>query len=168
MDAIEAIKTRRSVRQFQNKPIPRDILEALVDSGRYAATARNVQPWEFVVITDGETLKKIASLTGENGSFIANAAGCIAVYSNTDTKYYLEDGSAATQNILVAAASLGIGSCWVAGDKKPYCPEVSYLLKVPIGYKLISLVALGYPVGKDVLKIAEKRSLKESLHWEKF
>ncbi|MGA2774977.1 MAG: nitroreductase family protein [Candidatus Omnitrophota bacterium] len=166
MDALEAIKIRRSVRQFQNKPIPRDILETLVDAGRYAATARNVQPWEFLVITERETLKKIASLA-ENGRFIADTASCIAVYSN-DTKYYLEDGCAATENILICAASLGIGSCWVAGDKKPYCPEVSYLLGVPIGYKLISLIALGYPTDKNALNVAEKRSLKESLHWEKF
>ena len=166
MEAIEAIKIRRSIRQFQNKPIPRNILESLVDAGRYAATARDIQPWEFVVITERETLKKIAALA-ENGRFIADAASCVVVYTN-DTKYFLEDGSAATQNILVAAASLGIGSCWVAGDKKPYCADVSYLLSVPIGYKLISIIALGYPTDKNALNVAEKRSLKESLHWEKF
>jgi nitroreductase len=166
MEAIDAIKIRRSVRQFQNKPISRNILEVLVDAGRYAATARDIQPWEFIVVTDRETLKKIAELA-ENGRFIADAASCIVVYTN-DTKYFLEDGSAATQNILVAAASLGIGSCWVAGDKKPYCADVSYLLGVPMGYKLISIIVLGYPVDKNALNVAEKRSLKELLHWEKF
>jgi len=166
MDAIEAIKIRRSVRQFQNKPIPRNILENLVDAARYAATARDVQPWEFVVVTEREVLKKIAALA-ENGRFLADAAACILVYTS-DTKYYLEDGSAATQNILVAATSLGIASCWVAGDKKPYCPDVSYLLGVPMGYKLISMIALGYPVDKNALHIADKRILKELIHWEKF
>ena len=166
MDAIEAIKIRRSVREFKDKPIPPDVLEGLVDAARFAATARNVQPWEFVVITNRETLKKIADLA-ENGRFLASAVACIAVYSS-DTKYYLEDGCAATQNILVAAAAGGIGSCWVAGDKKPYCAQVNYLLAVPIGFKLISLVALGFPKEKDALKISEKRSVKELLHWEKF
>ena len=54
MEAIDAIKIRRSIRQYQNKPIPRNILESLVDAGRYAATARDIQPWEFVVIRSEE------------------------------------------------------------------------------------------------------------------
>ena len=166
MNTLKAIKIRRSIRQFKDKLIPKNILETLVDAGRYAATARNVQPWEFILVTDGETLRKIGALT-ENGRFITNSASCIAVYSK-DTKYYLEDGSAATENILIAAASLGIGSCWVAGDKKPYCAEVSSLLGVPASFKLISLIALGYPAEKEALKIAEKRSLKELIHWEMF
>jgi len=166
MEIIEAIKKRRSIRQFQKKPIPPDILESLVDAGRFAATARNEQPWEFIIVRAGEALKKLAALA-ENGRFLADSAACIAVYSR-DTKYFLEDGCAATENILIAAASLGLGSCWVAGDKKPYCPDVNYLLGVPIGYKLVSLIALGYPLDNNALHTAEKRSLKDLLHWEKF
>ena len=166
MDALEILKTRRSVREYSDKEIAKDLLEKIVDAGRFAPTARNVQPWEFIIITEAPTLKKIGELA-ENGRFLAETRACIAVFCS-DTKYYLEDGCAATCNILLAAASLGIGSCWVAGDKKDYCAEVAKILNVPIAYKLVSLVALGYPKPKDSFHIAEKRSLKEMIHWEKF
>jgi nitroreductase len=142
------------------------MLSNLVDAARFAPTARNVQPWEFIVVTDRNTLLKIAGLA-DNGKFIAQAKACIAVLSS-DTKYYLEDGCAATENILIAATCLGIGSCWVAGDKKPYCSQINILLNVPQPLKLVSLIALGYPEPEDAFKAAEKRSLKEVLHWERF
>lgn len=166
MDAIELIKVRRSIREYQDKPIPKEILEKIVDAARFAPTARGVEPWEFIVVTKPETLEKLAGLA-DNGKFILQAKACIAVFCN-DTKYYLEDGCVATQNILLAAASFGIGSCWVAGDKKPYCLEVSKLLGISDTFKLVSLVSLGYPKTQNAFKAVEKRSLREVLHWEKF
>jgi len=166
MDVIEVIKKRRSIRVYKDKSIPKDTLEKIVDAARFAPTARGVQPWEFIVITDRGTLKKLGEIA-ENGRFLAQAGACIAVFCS-DTKYYLEDGCAATENILLAAASLGIGSCWVAGDKKPYCQEVSDLLNFPATFKLVSLIALGYPESEKSFRIVDKRSLKEVIHWEKF
>jgi nitroreductase len=165
MDPLEILKTRRSIRQYSDEQIAKDILEKIVDAGRFASTARNVQPWEFVVITQVPTLNKLGDLV-ENARFLAQAKACIAVFC-ADTKYYLEDGCAATCNILLAATALGIGSCWVAGDKKSYCVEVADLLNVPAAYKLVSLVALGYPKSKDTFHVAQKRDLKEVIHWEK-
>jgi nitroreductase len=164
MDAIEAIKQRRSIRQYSDKAVPRGVLEQVVDAARFAATARNEQPWEFVVVTGADTLKKLAEVT-DYGRFLANARACVAVFCK-DTKYYLEDGSAATQNLLVAAAALGLGSCWIAGDKKPYCAAINELLSVPAGYKQVSLVALGYPTGP--VPKPQKRELSAVVHWEKF
>jgi len=166
MDAIKVLKNRRSVRLFLDKPIVKEDLESLIDVARFAPTARNVQPWEFVVVTDKKVLTKIANLA-ENGRFISGAGACIAVYC-AETKYYLEDGCAATVNILNAAAALGIGSCWVAGDKKDYADTVLQLLSLPSGYKLISLIALGYPKDKDAFRTTDKRPLKELMHWERF
>lgn len=166
MESLENLKTRRSIREYSDKLIPKYILEKIVEAAGFAPTARNLQPWEFVVITQSPTLKKLAELT-EHGKFLAQAKACIAVFC-TDTKYYLEDGCAATCNILLAAAALGIGSCWIAGDKKPYCAEVAKLLSVPVPYKLVSLVSLGYPKTKNSFHITEKRSLKEIIHWEEF
>jgi nitroreductase len=167
MEIWETIKTRRSIREYKkDKPIPKEALEKMLEAARFAPTARGVQPWEFIVITKKDTLGKIAELA-ETGRFISLASACIAVFCN-DTKYYLEDGSAATENILLAATAQGIASCWVAGDKKPYCSEIAGLLGVPAGFKLVSLVALGYPESEDSFGVKDKRKLDELAHWEKF
>ncbi|MBL7100602.1 MAG: nitroreductase family protein [Nanoarchaeota archaeon] len=164
MDALACIKTRRSIRQYTNKPIDKNILQEIIDAARLAPSARNIQPWHFIVVTEKETLKKIANLT-DYGSFIADAAACIVVCCE-DTKYYLEDGCNASENILLAAKSFGIGSCWVAGDKKDYCKDIKELIGVPPDYKIISLLPLGYPIS-DVQQPPKKR-LDEIIHWEKF
>jgi nitroreductase len=165
MQLLEVIKNRYSCRKFLDRSIPKELIEKLIDAGRFAPTARNIQPWEFIVITDKENLKKIGAITSPNGSFIKDCACCIAVFCQ-DTKYYLEDGCAATENILLTAYDLGLGSCWVAGDKKPYVEEIRKLLSVPDNFRLVSLIALGYPA-EDKPKRA-KRELKELIHWEKF
>ncbi|NLK08935.1 MAG: nitroreductase family protein [Firmicutes bacterium] len=163
MDAVQVILTRRSVRKFQNKPIPQEILEAIVDCGRVAATGRNDQPWEFVVVTDPKIKEKIANAT-DYGKFIAKAPACIAVFCK-NTTYYIEDGAAASQNILLGAWAQGIGSCWVAGDKKHYANTIGEIVKAPDGVKLLSLIALGYP---DEKPTQTKRSLTEVIHWNHF
>jgi len=164
MDALEALCTRRSCRRFAAEEVGRDLLEQILDAGRLAATARNEQPWEFVVVTDRTARSEIAAMT-DYGPFIADSPVCIAVPA-TNTKYYLEDGSAAAQNMLVAAHALGLGACWVAGDKKPYAPKVVARLGAPAEMNLVALIALGWPEGD--LPNPKKRSLDEVSHWEMF
>lgn len=164
METQLALSKRRSIRQFSTDAIPKNLIEKIIDAARAAPTARNMQPWEFIAVAKKEVLKKIGSLS-DNGKFITGCACCIVVFSR-DTKYYLEDGCAATENILIAASDLGIGSCWVAGDKKPYCQEINNLLCVPTRFKLVSLVALGY--SKENPACPEKKPLKSILHWEQF
>ena len=162
---LEVLKSRKSQRNFlDNKSIPREQLEQIIDCARLAATARNVQPWEFVVVTDPKVRRQLAEIV-TTGKFIAQASACVVVFCQ-DTKYYLEDGCAATENILLAATALGISSCWVAGDKKPFDEDIRNLLSVPQSYKLVSFIALGY--GKEDAERAPKRPLTEVLHWEKF
>lgn len=162
---LEVIKSRRSVRKYLDKPISKDILKQLVDAGRLAPTARNDQPWEFIVVTERELLQKVGGAT-DYGKFVRNAVACIVVCCQ-ETKYFLEDGSAATENIILAAESFGIGSCWVAGHKKAYCAEVKKILNIPDNLIVISLISLGYP---DPLEKTsrQKKGLDEVLHWEKF
>ncbi len=164
MQTLEVLKKRRSVRSFSAKPLPRNLAEELIDCARLAPTARNDQPWEFVVITKKDTLRELGSLA-ENGSFIKDSSCCIAVLCR-ETKYYLEDGCAATENILIAACDLGLSGCWVAGDKKPYADKVKELLGVPAALKLVSLIPLGYSDAEQGLPA--KRPLKEILHWETY
>ncbi|MFP4173261.1 MAG: nitroreductase family protein [Candidatus Hydrogenedentota bacterium] len=164
MELFEAIKKRGTVRSYSDKPIPKEDLTQIAEAGRLAPSARNVEPWEFVAITDKNTLGALASL-GQNARFLRDAAAAIVVLSK-ETKYYLEDGAAATQNMLLAATALGIGSCWVAGDKKPYAEDVVSLLGAPEEYKLVSIIALGY--AQDEVTPHSKRGVDEVLHFEKF
>jgi len=163
MDAIQALKSRRCIRVFRPDPVPKSLLEELIDCARLAPTAINIQPWEFVVVTSPETLRKIAEAT-DHGRFIADAPACVVVLCR-ETKYFLEDGSAATENILLAAHALGLGACWVAGDKKPYAGEICRLIGAPDGYRLISLIPVGYPAEQPGIS---KRPLVDVLHWERY
>ena len=81
-------------------------------------------------------------------------------------KHYLEDASAAIENILVAAYALGLGTCWVAGYGKDYGEPIREMLGVPEGRKLVGLISLGYPAEEPGAK--EKRELSDVLHWEKY
>lgn len=161
MNALECMKTRRSVRQFEDKLIPREVIEDIVDCGRLAASAINIQPWIFIAVQHESRRKSISELT-DYGKFIADAPLCIVVFCH-DSKYYLEDGCAATQNILNAAKAHGLGSCWIAGDKKEYASAIGKLLNLPDDCKLISLIAVGYPAQTPN---PPKKSLSDVLHWE--
>lgn len=165
MDLFEALKRRYSLREYSERPVSRSDLEKIVEVAVLAPTARNEQPWEFVVVTDKETLKDLARIT-DHGKFLERAAASIIVLCK-DTKYYLEDGCAATENIILAAAGLGIGSCWIAGDKKPYGEDIKKRVGAPAELRLISILALGYPKEGGVFR-RDKRGVKEILHWEKF
>lgn len=162
MHALEIIKTRRSVRAYDHKPIAREILIDIVDCARLAPTAMNEQPWEFIVITDSEMKRKIADLI-THAPFITQAPACIAVICKP-TRFYVEDASAATQNILLSAKAHNLGSCWISGDKQPYADAVRDLLGGGREQKFFSLITLGHATERPV---TEKRSIETVLHWEK-
>lgn len=165
MDAIKCIKERRSIRVYQDKAIKKEIIEDIIDCARLAPTARNEQPWEFIAVTDKEKLAALGKAS-MYGPFIKDAACCIVVCGDASNKHLIEDGCAATENILLAAYSYGIGSCWVAGWKRVYNDEVKNILEIPKNLDIVSIIPLGYI--KDKVKAPPKRELKDVLHWEKF
>lgn len=158
------IKSRHSVRKFKPDPVDDTVIRDVIECASHAPTAKNLQPWLFGVIQDKETLRNIAQLT-DNGKFIADASLCIAVFGEKKSTYYLEDCCAATENLIIALQAYGIGSCWVAGDKKPYAEEVQKLLNVPDTYTLVSLIPAGMPAEISVVK---KKDLKLVLFKESF
>ena len=161
MDALEAIQKRRSVREFTGESIPRDDIEKIVDAGRMAATGYNRQPWDFIVITDQAMIEKLKVAA----RWMEKASAIIAVALDPTTKYWLEDGSAAVENMLVASTALGYGSCWLEGYTLPHEEEFKELLGVPDNCRLLTLVPIGVPVEWPT---QEKKPLTEVLHWEKY
>ena len=151
MDVLESLKSRRSVRSYTSESVSDDVIEDILDCGRLAPTARNEQPWLLGAVTDKKLLSEIASLA-DHGRFIVDSVVCFTVFCLRDEKYYLEDGCAASMNIINACSAHGLGSCWVAGDKKKYADAVRELLNVPVEYALISLIPAGYPAEKPTPK----------------
>ena len=117
----------------------------------------NLQPWLIGVVHTKELLEKIASLT-DHGKFISDAVICFAVFGERNAKYYLEDCCAATENLILGLQAYGVGSCWVAGDKKEYADAVRKLLNVPEKYTLVALVPAGLP--QDISLVSKKETKK--------
>lgn len=161
---VTVIRSRRSVRKYKTKPVDEKAIKDALDCARLAPTARNEQPWLFGVIKDQDMLQTVADLV-ENGRFIADASVCFAVFGKKDAKYYLEDCCAATTQIILALQAWGVGSCWVAGEKKDYVEDIRNLLDVPEEYTLVSLVPAGYP---EEIDIAKKKVLEEVTFFERY
>jgi nitroreductase len=161
MDALEAIHKRRSVRNFTGEPIPKEDIIKIVDAGRMAATGYNRQPWDFIVVTEPKMIEKLIVAS----EWMEQAAAIIAVVLDPTTKFWLEDGSAAVENILIAATALGYGSCWLGGDTLRREEEFKDLLGVPENKRLLTLVPIGIPCEWPT---KDKKSLKDVLHWERY
>ena len=144
MQRTDFIRMRRSVRRYGSDPVPDDVIKDILDCGRMAPTAHNNQPWVIGAVKDPILLAKMADLV-ENARFIQESRVCFAVFTRADEVFYLEDGCAATMNIIYAAQAHGVATCWIAGDKKEYANQVRELLAVPVEYTLVTLVSGGYP-----------------------
>lgn len=168
MDALQIIKERKSIRKFTDKPIDEEILKDLIDCGRLAPSGHNKQGRYFLVLTDRERINQVGQMATW-AKFMVNAAqACIAVFCDQKENITLvEDGSAATENILLAATAYGLGSCWVAGYGMTYAEEVEKYLGAPSEYKLISLIALGYS-GIENPKSPPRKELDQVFRWNSF
>ncbi|MFH1510484.1 MAG: nitroreductase family protein [Candidatus Woesearchaeota archaeon] len=164
MDAIECIRTRRSVRKYLPAKVPADTLKEIVECANLAPSARAIYPWHFVVVSNRDNLDRIAGLA-TYGSFLKAASACIIVCGQKSHDFTVIDCSAATQNILLAATAKGIGSCWVNAWRKPYNEEIAGIIGLPDSLELVSIVSLGYPAENPSSK---SKPVEEVLHWEKY
>ncbi|WOF16574.1 nitroreductase family protein [Methanoplanus sp. FWC-SCC4] len=161
---LTILKGRRSIRKYKEEEISEEIIQNALDAARLGPTARNQQPWVIGVVKDKETLLQLSEIA-TYGKFIKDANACFAVFAERDHKFFVEDGSAATMQIILALWAYGVGSCWIAGDKMDYAEEARVLLNVPEKYTLISLIPAGYPAE---VTIPSKKELKEISFREKF
>ncbi len=162
METLEALRTRRSVRRYTGEAIPKADLETIVDAGRLAATGSNRQPWVFVVVTDRATIAQFKLA----GAWMEKAGAVIAVVMDPVSRWWVEDGSAAIENMLLASVALGYGACWVEGDALPLEGEFKSLLGVPAEKRLMALIPVG--VAAETPRTPEKKALALVLHWEKY
>jgi nitroreductase len=152
-EALQCLLARRSVRQYEPRPVERAKIEVLLRAAQAAPTAANSEPWEFVVLTEPERLDELrAKLLFAR----YNAPAAIVVLGNTEIAnnsaarhYWVQDCSAATQNILIAAEALGLGAVWIGVYPLPSAIEpVRQVLGLPEHVTPLSVVLLGYPAEK--------------------
>ncbi len=149
MDTFEAIKTRRSIRKFKNREIPDDLTEKIIEAGMYAPSARNQQPWHFILVTRQELKEKLMK-AHPYASMLREAPLAILVCGDTDLElshgYWPVDCSAATQNILLAAHNEGLGSVWLGVyPRTERINAIRTIFSLPPNIQPLSLIALGYP-----------------------
>lgn len=168
---LSNIATRASVRQFTNQPIDKSTLESLVRAGMAAPSAVNKQPWAFVVITERSVLDSLQNVHPYANLKTATAA--IVVCGDTEKalqgyarEYWIQDCSAATQNILLAAHALGLGAVWCGVHPDPKrVSEVSRVLRLPESIIPLNIITMGYPASQPQPKDKWK---PENIHYQRW
>lgn len=165
MSLVDILLSRRSVRRYEKKTVPADVLKTILEAGRQAPSASNVQPWRFIVLTDDEIKEKLSH--GRWNTFIKDSAftivGCGYIGNDYGRKWSPVDTTIALQNMVIAAWALGIGSCWVGDFIEE---EVKDLLSIPDDQKVVALVSFGYPAEQPGSK--QKKPITEIVGYNGF
>ena len=170
MEIIDAIYARRSIRKYEEKPVEKEKIEELLKAAMAAPTAMNSKPWEFIVITDHEMMDKVRAAL-MFGNF--NAPAAIIVCGNTSffkhpvaSKFWVQDCSAATENILLAAVGLGLGTVWLGVHPiHIFTKRIVKLFELPNHILPLNVIYIGYP-GQN--KPARTQFDQNRVHWETF
>lgn len=167
MELWDAILTRRSIRRYTNQSIPDDLIEKLLIAGMHAPSARNKQPWHFIVVRKRELLDKI-SVIHPYAYMLKEAPLGIIICGDKKLEiteeYIVQDCSAATQNILLAAHGFGLGAVWLGiYPREPRIKALRELFSLPENIIPISMVSVGYPAEK---KNYENRFKPDRVHFD--
>jgi nitroreductase len=165
MDALEAIKSRRVQRAFARTLVEPEKLSQIVSAGRHAMSARNLQPWQFIVLRDRSTLDEVGSLCS-TGKFVADAPAAIVVLKDTaNARWAYIDCGQAVQNMATAGWALGLGTCWVGNFDGPKLAE---MLGVPVGWAIFTILPFGYPDAANPPQARPLKSREEMVHYERY
>ncbi len=173
MDVFEAIKNRRSVRAFSNQPVSDEEIDRLIDAARWAPSAGNLQPWEFIVVREPEIKHGLCRAAG-NQTFIEEAPVVVVVCADPQRSakgyrsrginlYCLQDTAAATQNMLLTAQAMGLATCWVGAFHEE---EARKVLRIPDGVRPVAIVPVGHAAEKP--RARPRRPMNEIVHRETY
>jgi len=155
-EAIDFIFQRRSIRNYSDQTVEREKIELLLKAAMAAPSAVNSQPWEFVVVTENETMDRLRErlLFGRYNAPVAIAVcGSPKVANNpAGKKYWIQDCSAAIENILIAAVALVLGTVWIGVHPiEPTERSVRQVLNIPEDVTPLGIIYVGYPAGRCIL-----------------
>ncbi len=149
---LELARRRRSVRKYRPEPVDPGLVDLLVEAALRSPTSRGIDPWHFVVVTDRDLLADLSRAKRHGSSFLAGAPLAVVVCADpAKGDVWIEDAAIATTFLHLAAASLGLGSCWVQIRGREHDAETSssaYVagrLGLPPGWEVEAVVAAGYP-----------------------
>ena len=168
MAVLDVIRKRYSCRAYQDKSIEQDKLDCILEAARLAPSARNMQDWRFVVVTDRDVKSRVATTTNRPEVF-EKAGAIIAACSNSDyvmrcgQKIGPIDVAIALEHISLQAAELGLGTCWIGSF---YPDGVKSILDIPDDIEIIELMALGYPI--DVAGKPSREPMEKIICFEKW
>lgn len=169
---LDSIKNRRSIRGYQDKPVPRELLEQLVEAGRWAPSAGNLQPCHFYIVQSRSMLKDMFEKTlNQEPGWQLEAPAAIVVTTEPDVSgqrygdrglylYNIQDSGAATQNIMLAAQSLGLGTCWIGSFNENECSKA---LGIPERRVPRAIITVGYPSRRP--ETPPRKELDELTTW---
>lgn len=168
---MNSIFTRRSVRKYSGREVEDEKLDRILRAAMQAPSAVNQQPWEFIVIKNKETLKKLADIS-IYAAMLKEASAAVIILGNKDMMIVPEkasqDLSAATENLMLEAVELGLGTVWIGVD--PDVDKIEFITKmfdVPENVKPYSLISIGYPADENANKFVD-RYKAERVHYEKY
>lgn len=166
MELMEAIRARRSIRRFLEKPVEEEKILAVLDSGRLAPSARNMQDWRFIAVRDQATRQKLA-VAAKDQQFVAQAPVVIAACGTSNyimtcgQPTYAIDVTIALDHMTLAAASLGLGTCWIGAF---YEDQAKKILGVPDDVRIVALMPLGYPAEEPLPR--PRKEIGDIMAWE--
>lgn len=170
MHVHDAVRTKRAVRQFQDRPLPNEAVETILNAGRRSQSSKNSQPWHFIAIRDRSILRRLSEC-GEWAGHLAGAALGVALLSVDPAEKFqtMFDLGQAAAFMQLAAWELGIGSC----PASIYRPEMARdILGFPAELHLRIALSFGYPASEEVLSAPPKRGgrkpLNEMVHWDRW
>jgi len=149
---IDLLRARRSIRRFQDRPVEKEKIDLLIEAMLRSPSSRGLNPWEFIVVTEKESLAQLSQAKSYGSSFLKNAPLAIVVCADPKKcDVWVEDCSIASILLHLAATDLGLGSCWVQirlrehDNQKMAQDYVAELLGLPKGMVVESIIAIGYP-----------------------
>ena len=164
MDATSAIVNRRAVRQFAARPVELEQLRQIVSAGRHAMSARNMQPWQFIVIQNRDTLKEIGALCS-TGKFVTDAPSAVVVLKDVANARWADvDCGQAVQNMADAGWALGLGTCWVGNFD---AAKIGAMLGVKDGWAIFTILPFGYADPKNPPQAKPLKPRSEMVHYER-
>jgi nitroreductase len=162
---LDLLKSRRSIRVYQDKPIPQDLVLQILEAGRWAPTGANLQPWHFIIVTDPETRRQIGEVARFffiKSSHVGKAPVVIVLgFDTRKGKYGRYDVTLAGANMMTMAAHLGLGTCWIGAFDES---KVKEILEIPENIEVIGLITLGY-AGEEA-EVPPRVELEKIVHWE--